>query len=268
MSGPWWAHAAPETAEPLAAAFRRYEYKFPLPECRRREAFDLIAPHVRHDEHCGPEPGDRYLVRSIYLDTDDLRFYREKVDGVRVRRKLRVRAYDRLSEDSVVFLEIKRRRGRRTFKERLPVPWGRAMSAVRDGCPGAPVDEDPSARRVLESFRFHTCTIGLKPIVLVAYEREAFVDPMRPRVRVTLDDGLRSLWAPSLDQLGEQRGLQRFARDLWILEFKFDDRMPHWMAQVMSRLELCREPYSKFCHGIDACAPRRVLQAALGRREV
>jgi hypothetical protein len=40
------------------------------------------------------------------------------------------------------------------------------------------------------------------------------------------------------------------------------------MAQVMSRLELCREPYSKFCHGIDACAPRRVLQAALGRREV
>jgi hypothetical protein len=53
-----------------------------------------------------------YPVCSLYYDSASLRYYWEKIEGLRFRRKLRVRAYGErheLHDDTPVFIEIKQR---------------------------------------------------------------------------------------------------------------------------------------------------------------
>jgi SPX domain protein involved in polyphosphate accumulation len=114
-------------------------------------------------------------------------------------------------------------------------------------------------RAVLHKFRFNLKAIALRPTVLVSYERQAWLDPDDVRSRITFDSELRSLWHPDLRQLFEERGASLFDRHHWILELKFDDRMPRWMCDLVRRLELRVEPYSKYCHGIYAWKPHDVV---------
>jgi hypothetical protein len=70
---------------------------------------DHLARRLDADSHSG-ESG--YGVWSVYYDTRDLKFYWEKIEGLKYRRKLRIRHYgDRFAvdDDTSVFVEIKQR---------------------------------------------------------------------------------------------------------------------------------------------------------------
>jgi hypothetical protein len=200
------------------------------------------------------EHGGEYTVRSIYFDSEDLVFYHEKLDSVRTRKKLRIRSYNRPEDAAPVFFEIKRKRGRLGYKERLSLPPSQLLPALAGGSGlGAAL---PFAKRcVIHRFRYNLRALCLRPVVLVSYEREPMVGIDHPDARVTFDLGLRSLIDPRLDQLFAERELRPFADGHFILELKFDQRMPGWMARLVRDFDLRRQAYSKYCHGIDAWHP-------------
>ena len=74
--------------------FQRHELKYYLPEQMCSELSRLIGPYVKPDPYLERDEAKSYMVRSLYLDTGDLRFYREKLDGLLVRKKFRVRGYN------------------------------------------------------------------------------------------------------------------------------------------------------------------------------
>jgi hypothetical protein len=80
----------------------------------------------------------------------DLRFYWEKIEGLRFRRKLRIRHYgDRstIDDDITVFVEIKQRVNRVTQKRRVALPYrlARTLCDRRQM-----IEHDPSQRAFLE----------------------------------------------------------------------------------------------------------------------
>ncbi len=102
-------------------------------------------------------------------------------------------------------------------------------------------------RKVLDKFRFNLINRDMRPVVLVTYEREAYIGRENERYRITFDQNIRSLINPRLDQI--------FEEDNFVLEMKFDERMPRWMTRVVRLLNLRSESYSKYVHGIDAWTP-------------
>jgi len=245
--------------------FRRYELKFRLPRDAEDDIRDALRRRLVPDPHCARCAARGYTVHSIYLDTDDLRFYFEKVDGFRVRRKLRIRAYGERPGEAPAFLEIKRKDGRRGAKERLSLPLADVDHALNGKDPAEVLaGRSWSERKILERFRFNLKAIDLHPTVLVSYERQAWIDPDDERSRVTFDRDLRSLWHPALPQLFEERGACRFDPGHFVLEMKFDGRMPRWMCDVVRRFDLDARPYSKYCHGIYAWRPHDVRRAPPG----
>ena len=96
--------------------FQRRELKYYLPEQLCPEVIRLIRPYMTLDEHLKGNEAKSYLVRSLYLDTDDLKFYHEKLAGSHTRRKFRIRGYN--DNRSEVFLEIKRKYNDIIVKER------------------------------------------------------------------------------------------------------------------------------------------------------
>lgn len=67
---------------------KRYELKFCLPLDEYETIRRAVIPHVEFDPYCRNLPGHRYTVRSTYLDSEDLDFYFEKLDGTSIRKKV------------------------------------------------------------------------------------------------------------------------------------------------------------------------------------
>ena len=69
----------------------RYELKFLLAAAEKSRFLSLIRDGIRPDRH-GDEHG-AYRVSSLYYDTMDWQAYYEKLDGVLLRKKFRLRYY-------------------------------------------------------------------------------------------------------------------------------------------------------------------------------
>ena len=85
----------------------RREYKYLISYNDIDRLRKRIIPYVDVDNFAAE--GNQYTVRSIYFDTSSLKYYNEKIEGIKIRKKIRVRGYNQKADESVVFLEIKRK---------------------------------------------------------------------------------------------------------------------------------------------------------------
>jgi SPX domain protein involved in polyphosphate accumulation len=105
-------------------AFNRYEIKYFVDELKVPELRRELSARMDSDPF---SPLGGYPVTSLYYDTPDLRFYWEKIEGLKFRRKLRLRLYglpEECTDETPVQIEIKQRVNRVTQKRRIALPYG------------------------------------------------------------------------------------------------------------------------------------------------
>lgn len=127
----------------------------------------------------------KYEIRSLYFDNANDRVLREKIDGVNIREKFRIRYYN--GDTSFVKLEKKRKVNGLCLKDSARLSKGQAQAIV-DGDyswmmkSGVPLIEELYTKVMKQ---------GLRPKTIVDYTREPFV--FAPgNVRVTLDYNIRT----------------------------------------------------------------------------
>jgi hypothetical protein len=190
-------------------------------------------------------------VRSIYFDTPGLACLVQKEAGIHTRRKLRVRGYGARREDSLVVLEIKRKFDMRVSKNRAFLPYAGLAALLASGDVERFILTQDTARQAqslqsARAFLFHLYRYAMHPVVLVAYEREAFFGRFDPSVRLTFDKGLRGRGYPPLAELFAEEGLTRVMSEHFILEVKFQEGMPSWIGAILEDFGLERRALSKF----------------------
>ena len=161
----------------------RHEWKYEI-NCGEMIALrQRLRAVMRQDPHC---PEGSYSIRSLYFDTPGDKALREKIDGVNVRSKFRIRYYN--GDTSFIRLEKKSKR------DGLGSKCGCAVTAeevrrILDGDTDF-MTEDPD-RPLLAEFGTRMRYEGLAPKTIVDYVREPFV--FEPgNVRVTIDRGIRT----------------------------------------------------------------------------
>ena len=240
------------------AKFDRKEYKYFVLFEHLEPLRDRFLQYMEHDPFCREREGKHYSVRSIYLDTDRLLFYHEKIEGLKVRKKLRVRVYNTLEPDTIAFLEIKRKIDNTVFKERVKIPLVdtvKLMNGVNLPLPAQPTSFSEAA--TLEKFKYLTKRLNLSPKVLVSYEREALVGIDDPALRVTFDMNVRSYPTPEIEDIFREEDLNTLVDQHFILEVKFNGRMPVWVRNIIRDFKLRIQAISKYCNGIDVWLPER-----------
>ncbi len=243
--------------------FERFELKYFIGPDEMEFIRSSIAPFMHIDKYANGHKDGRYTVRSIYFDTHNLQFYYEKEAGTKIRKKLRVRTYNRFSEDAISFLEIKRKYGNAILKERVCVPWNDARTLLQyaDNCIGPKIIAEQNlssaSRDSVERFIALMKLMALEPVVLVVYDREAYVGNDNNRVRVTFDCDIRSAVDPELTDIFQEKDLRYLTNSSQVLEVKFDDVMPAWLRPVTTQLDRNHQAISKYCHGIDLWKPMR-----------
>ena len=126
-----------------------------------------------------------YGIRSLYFDTMDDKALREKIDGVNIREKFRIRYYD--GDPSFIRLEKKSKVNGLSRKDSVPL----AREQVERILEGRPDFMAGSGIPLLEEFYVKLRNQVLRPKTIVDYTREAFV--FAPgHVRITLDFDIRT----------------------------------------------------------------------------
>jgi hypothetical protein len=206
----------------------------------------------------------RTLIHSIYFDSPDFDLYRRSIDSDSdLSLKLRLRSYaDAVSDglpDPARFLEAKMgstaTSGVRLKQKARMVLADEQWAAFLQG--GQPVaDLNPTSRkrfwRPLLGF-MATHEVGAR--LTVSYVREAFVDP-DGQLRVTFDEDYR---ASPIDPgaVSPLQSRQGRIGDVRIVEIKFLDTMPSWLAIELVRLGLSPDgqPFSKFKTAVPLLFP-------------
>jgi hypothetical protein len=233
--------------------FNRYELKYVVnAETYRRMVDDLLF-------FMTPDPyGDAdgfYRIVSLYYDSQDYQFYRSKVEGLKYRRKLRIRIYpgDNINNVSKGFVEIKQRMNRTVQKRRLQLPLEDANLL----CEGAfdPEGLDEQDHAAASEVLFMVRAAGLRPKCIVSYRRRAFMGSrFEPGMRVTFDMQLQGR-IHALEVNTSANNHHFMPPDWFILEVKVNERIPDWMTSLLARHECQTQRVSKYCsalkHGVN-----------------
>ena len=160
----------------------RHEWKHEL------NYLDLLTIRQRLQAVMEPDPhavGGKYLIRSLYFDNPDDKALREKVDGVNMREKFRIRYYN--GDPSVIHLEKKSKRNGLGTKYSASLT-GKEAQAIVDGDLDWMMDNGrPLVQELYCKMRYQR----LRPKTIVDYTREPFI--YRPgNVRVTFDYNIRT----------------------------------------------------------------------------
>lgn len=127
----------------------------------------------------------KYYIRSLYFDNLDDKALREKIDGVDMREKFRIRLYN--CDSSVIHLEKKSKRNGLGTKYSALLTAEQAQKIVDGDIDWMLRSDHPLIQELYCKMRYQ----GMRPKTIVDYTREPFI--FRPgNVRVTLDYDIRT----------------------------------------------------------------------------
>ncbi len=229
-------------------SFNRFELKY-LITLQEAERFrHALRAYLLPDDN--GETQGCYELSSLYYDSPDLRCYWEKVDGLKFRRKLRIRLYgDRVpDDDTIVYVEIKQRVDRVTQKRRVALPLCQALRFCDDR---EMPPFDPQDRLVIEEIQAFLWHYNLHPTCLVRYNRQALIGSAYDiGLRVTFDTAMSYQTLP-LDLRGRACGMAMFPGGWTIMEIKVNERIPYWLTELVAAHNLRMVRVSKYCRSIE-----------------
>ena len=225
--------------------FNRYELKYVIHARSYRRLMADLKHFMEPDRHAG-ESGF-YRVVSLYYDSPGLHAYWSKLDGLKFRRKLRLRIYPYPDLQSVKtgFVEIKQRIDRTVQKRRVVLPLAEAEQV----CSGEPVlselDETDSA--TVSEVNYMVRALRLRPPCVVSYRRQAFVGGrFEQGMRLTFDAQLQGrVHALTVNELARNRYF--LPPDWLVMEVKVNERVPNWVVSLLAKHECRLQRVSKYC---------------------
>ncbi len=235
----------------------RYEYKYLVPNTLIDKLRTELSPYMELDNFAKRHSDGQYTVRSIYYDSPGFACYKEKLDGVKIRNKYRIRGYDKCSKKSITFLEIKHKNTNCISKIRVPIYYTDVAKTLDSGR----IDDfvlsfsgNGAEKKDARKFLYYYYIKNLRPVVLVIYDREAFIGKMDPSLRLTFDKNLRSVIFPDLEQLYNEDKVKSTLTNHFILEIKFFGSLPNWIISLISKYGFNRQALSKYTMSLETHA--------------
>ena len=186
--------------------------------------------------------GDGYLVRSLYFDDIDDTDYEEKVSGVEVRKKIRLRNYGLNSKSAK--LELKQKQGQWQKKRSLTLDKGKALRLIN--C-------DYTALLECKSDFADEC-FGImnmrcyRPKAIVSYTRKVFV-AKENETRITFDHnikGTESFFDIFSNNLSEIPVVDPY---MVVLEVKYNNFLLSYIKDIIQTCNESERAVSKYCLG-------------------
>jgi len=231
--------------------FSRFEMKYLLNKNLSLNIQNEIKKFMTYDGYINKDFSEKkYYVRSIYFDNDSYSNFNEKVDGLKIRHKFRIRTYSsKLTKNSTLYLEEKGRLNQRTYKVRSKISKN-DLYLFFEQKNMFQLKKNYKDKMLVEKFIFESLKKNINPNVIVDYERSPFVNNTGLYFRLTFDSKIRSCVSNDLYLINNQ--WKECLSGYEILEVKFDTTIPAWFQKIIQSYELKRLSISKYVLGMEA----------------
>lgn len=219
---------------PFQTVFKRYELKYLLTGAQKQAVIEVMALYMKLDQY------GRTTIRNIYLDTDNYRLVRHSIESPVYKEKLRIRSYNLATEESTVFVELKKKFDSVVYKRRLPLPEEVALEWIAGYLP-CPVHSQIADE--IEYFRKYYET--LHPTAFLSYEREAYYATDGSDFRVTFDEDICAR-EDGLSLCDEAGGTLLLPEGLTLMEIKCSGGIPLWMTHTLTQHKIYKASFSKY----------------------
>ena len=238
----------------------RIEFKYVIPLTVRNEIISALKTSVSADQN--GDANAHYPIISQYYDSVDRSCYWEKQDGLKHRRKLRVRAYGENDGPTkpAVFVEVKHKSDSRGVKRRLNAPMSIALAlaaGTRETFEAYKKSSCRYERMVVDEVLSLVTIRGFQPNVAIRYDRLAFQGGVGlDDLRITFDYDLRCRFR-YLELTPNCQDFDHYIidRDLCIMELKTIGSVPIWLCKMLSKFQLRPQSFSKYCNAIEQFDP-------------
>ena len=177
---------------------------------------------MKNDSHA---TNGKYEIRSLYFDNLNDKALREKIDGVNIREKFRIRYYN--GDTSLIKLEKKSKINGLCRKESANLTVEQTKAIINGDYKWMAESEEVLIRELYLKMKQE----GLRPKTIVDYMREPFV--FEPgNVRITLDYDIRT-GLNSVDFLNDSCITIPVANNPIILEIKWDEYLPDIIKDII-----------------------------------
>lgn len=160
----------------------RHEWKHELNHAQMMAIRSRVSAVLLRDPHT---IDGKYLIRSLYFDNDNDKALREKIDGVNMREKFRIRYYN--GDTSLIHLEKKSKLNGLGTKFSANLSAEQAERIVNGDISWMMDSDNDLIKELYCKMRYQ----GMKPMTIVDYTREPFIYGPG-NVRVTFDYDIRT----------------------------------------------------------------------------
>ncbi len=204
----------------------RHELKFLITRTQLEVLRHTVGHVLRLDPNAARNGGN-YHIRSLYFDTVFNDALYDKIAGVKDRDKYRIRIYN--LTDKNIFMECKTKVGNLISKRSAKISRDLAEQLIAADPTGLEYTQSGLLRDVYREMR----TRLLHPVVIVDYEREAYIHTAE-EVRITFDMRVRS-GLNSIDLFNpEVPTVPVLPHDETVLEVKYNRVLPPYLRDLLS----------------------------------
>ncbi|MDR1899927.1 MAG: polyphosphate polymerase domain-containing protein [Treponema sp.] len=228
---------------------RRYEQKYLLNPFQYREIMEIMKTIARNDEF------GLTTIYSLYYDTVDFKIARRALRKSAYREKLRLRSYGAAGGGDMVYLELKKKLGGLTYKQRIPV----RVSDMQRGRYAPSPHPDGGGRHDFNEINWFLNYHKPSPRFMICCDRTAFRGIYDEALRITFDTHVRCRLS-ELDFSSGSHGCPIIGGDEYLMELKTDKSIPLFLSRHLSRLNIMPVSFSKHrrAYEILYCGAREI----------
>lgn len=221
--------------------FNRHEVKFLIDSNIYNEIQEGLIEHMEPDEFNKSQ--EFYSISNIYYDTKDNTLIRNSLSKPKYKEKLRLRGYGVPSQDSEVYLEIKKKYCGQVNKRRITLELGEAYEFLNKGI--KPKPNDYLKKQITNEIEYILSIYDLEPKAYVSYDRKAMFCKEDRNLRITFDTNIRTRRSDLKLESGNY-GEALLDNGQMIMEIKTGKSMPIWLTSLLSEKKIYKNSFSKY----------------------
>ena len=218
----------------IHSVFERAEKKYLVPDEKFAPLAEAMRAYMTEDEY------GQYTICNIYYDTDSDELIRRSLGKPKYKEKIRLRSYGVPQEDTLVFLELKKKMNGIVYNRRISLPYESAYNYLGGG-----VLPEGCDRQILLEIDYFIRYYQPVPKLYLAYDRIAFCGADDPGLRITFDTDIRSR-RHDLELSKGDYGAPLFMESEHLMEIKAGAAMPLWLTRLLSDFEIYPISFSKY----------------------
>ena len=218
----------------MAEIFRRIEKKYVLSKEQYLKLQEKINEYMVEDQY------GQSTICNIYFDSDQYELISHSIEKPFFKEKVRLRSYNTPTDDSNVYLEIKRKCDGVVGKRRIEMKMDDFNQYFKNV--NAIHSTNPQIKAELD---YYFQMYHLKPTMYISYSRIAYYQKDNPDFRLTFDSNIIAR-EYDLNLKDGDYGNPILEEDKYIMEIKTLNSIPLWLVDELTKLQIVPGSFSKY----------------------